>query len=119
MDYILIIGAKSDIAKALAKKYAENGYNLILASRNSSDLQNFGKDLEIRHDKKVICLDFDVVDFASHVDFYDSLESKPLGVISVVGYLGDQEKSQLDFEESKRITDTNYTGITSILNIAA
>ena len=31
---ILILGAKSKIAKALASLYAKNGYNLILAGRN-------------------------------------------------------------------------------------
>ena len=35
MKYILILGAKSDIAKAIAIKYANNGYNLYLASRKS------------------------------------------------------------------------------------
>ena len=34
MNYVLIIGAKSDIAKAVARKYAENGYHLYLASRS-------------------------------------------------------------------------------------
>ena len=27
MSYVLILGAKSDIAKAVARKYAENGYD--------------------------------------------------------------------------------------------
>ena len=51
MDYILILGAKSDIAKALAKKYAENGYNLYLAARKSSDLENFTKKINPINEK--------------------------------------------------------------------
>lgn len=117
MEYVLIIGAKSDIAKAVAKKYAENGYNLYLAARNSSELQKFANDIKIRNEKEVICLEFDVLDYASHQNFYDSLAEKPVGVISVVGYLGEQEKAQNDFEESQRIINTNYTGIVSLLNI--
>ena len=117
MEYALIIGAKSDIAKAVAKKYAENGYNLYLAARNSSELQKFANDIKIRNEKEVICLEFDVLDYASHQNFYDSLAEKPVGVISVVGYLGEQEKAQNDFEESQRIINTNYTGIVSLLNI--
>ena len=35
---ILIIGAKSDIALAVAKKFASKGFNLQLAARNSSEL---------------------------------------------------------------------------------
>lgn len=117
MEYILIIGAKSDIAKAIAKKYAENGYNLYLASRESNELQNFANDLNIRNQKDIICLDFDVLDYASHQNFYNTLAEKPTGVIVVVGYLGEQEKAQNDFEEAQKIIDTNYTGVVSILNI--
>ena len=119
MEYVLIIGAKSDIAKAVAKKYAENGYNLYLAARNSDELQNFANDIKIRNEKEVICIDFDVLDYASHQNFYDSLAEKPIGVISVVGYLGEQEKAQNDFEETQKIIDTNYLGVVSIINIVA
>ena len=49
----------------------------------------------------------------------NKLEEKPLGVISAVGYLGDQEKAQTNFEEAKKIIDTNYTGIVSLFNIIA
>ena len=119
MDYILIIGAKSDIAKAVAKKYDENGYNLYLAARKSSELQNFANDIKIRNQKDVKYIDFDVLDYKSHQNFYNSLEEKPIGVISVVGYLGEQERAQNDFEEAQKIMDTNYTGVVSILNIVA
>ena len=41
MSYVLIIGAKSDIAKATAREYAKNGYDLYLAARNVSELEEF------------------------------------------------------------------------------
>jgi short-subunit dehydrogenase len=119
MEYILIIGAKSDIAKAIAKKYAENGYNLYLAARKSNELQDFASDIKIRNQRDVKCLDIDILDYKSHQNFYNSLAEKPIGVISVVGYLGDQEKAQNDFEEAKKIMDTNFTGVVSILNVVA
>ena len=119
MDYILIIGAKSDIAKAIARKYAENGYNLYFASRNSDELNGFSKDIQIRTQKDVKCFELDILDYNSHQSFYDKLKEKPIGVISVVGYLGEQEKAQNDFEEANKIMNTNYTGVVSILNIVA
>ena len=45
---ILIIGAKSDIALAVAKKFASKGYNLQLAARNSSELEVIVSDLKIQ-----------------------------------------------------------------------
>ena len=119
MRYVLIVGAKSDIAKAIAKKYAENRFNLYLAARNSGELESFANDLFIRNDIKVNIIELDVLNFASHQSIYDSLIEKPIGVISVAGYLGEQEQAQNNFNELERIINTNYTGIVSLLNIIA
>ncbi|MBT8185487.1 MAG: SDR family oxidoreductase [Eudoraea sp.] len=117
--YILVIGAKSDIAKAVARKYAEQGFNLYLAARNSDTLEEFAADLRIRMDCEVATLELDILDYKSHQLFYDSLKEKPVGVISAVGYLGDQEKAEKDFMEASRQIDTNFTGIVSFFNIVA
>lgn len=119
MGYLLIIGAKSDIAKAVAKKYVENGFDLYLASRNSDELYDFANDIQIRTQKEVKCFHLDILNYASHQSFYDELKEKPIGVISVVGYLGEQEKAEKDFGEAQKIMNTNYIGIVSILNIIA
>jgi len=119
MSYVLIIGAKSDIAKATAREYAKNGYDLYLAARNSEELEEFAQDVITRTQKEVKLLELDILEYKSHQAFYDQLEEKPLGVISAVGYLGEQEKAQSDFEEAQRIIDTNYTGVVSLFNIVA
>jgi short-subunit dehydrogenase len=119
MSYILIIGAKSDIAKAVARKYAKEGYDLYLAARGVDELEEFAQDVTIRSQRVVKLAELDILDHQSHQAFYDKLEEKPLGVISAIGYLGEQEKAQLDFSEAQRIIDTNYTGIVSLFNIIA
>ena len=119
MSDILIIGAKSDIAKAIAKKYAKHGYNLYLAARNSSEMKEFSDDITIRTQKKVRLVDLDILDYKSHETFYNNLDEKPEGVISAIGYLGKQDKTNTDFHETQKIIDTNYTGIVSLFNIIA
>ena len=119
MSYVLIIGAKSDIAKATAKEYAKHGHNLYLAARNSNDLEEFANDIEVRTQRKVKLIELDILDYESHQDVFDNLDEKPLGVISAVGYLGDQDKAQTDFTEAQQIMNTNYTGIVSLINIIA
>lgn len=119
MKYILIAGAKSDIAKSIAKEYAENGYNLYLAARNCNDLTKFSNNFQIRYKIEIQCIELDILNFKSHNDFYENLNPKPDGVICAIGYLGKQEKSQNNFEEAKLIIDTNYTGCVSLLNIIA
>lgn len=119
MSYVLMIGAKSDIAKATAREYAKNGYDLYLAARNVNELEEFSQDIITRTQKRVKLVELDILDYESHQTFYDHLEEKPLGVISAIGYLGEQDKAQSDFNEAKKIMDTNYTGIVSLFNIIA
>lgn len=119
MSYILIIGAKSDIAKATAREYAKQGYDLYLAARNSDELKEFADDVTVRTQRVVNLVELDILDYKSHQVFYDNLQEKPLGVISTVGYLGEQEKAQVNFTEAQQIMDTNYTGVVSLFNIIA
>jgi decaprenylphospho-beta-D-erythro-pentofuranosid-2-ulose 2-reductase len=119
MSYVLIIGAKSDIAKATAREYAKHGYDLYLAARNVSELEEFANDVTVRTQRTIKILELDILNYESHPSFYGQLEEKPLGVISAVGYLGDQENAQSDFNEAKLIMDSNYTGVVSLFNIIA
>ena len=119
MSYVLIIGAKSDIAKATAREYARHGYDLYLAARNTGEMEAFANDITVRTQRTIKTLELDILDYESHQAFYAQLEEKPLGVISAVGYLGDQQKAQTDFQEAKLIVDTNYTGVISLFNIIA
>lgn len=119
MSYLLIVGAKSDIAKAVAREYAKQGYDLYLAGREIHDLAEFANDLVVRYQITTQTIELDILNYQSHSDFYAHLTEKPLGVVCAVGYLGEQEKSQVDFTETQRILDSNYTGVVSLLNIIA
>jgi len=120
MSSILIIGAKSDIAAAVAREYASHGYDIYLAGRGKEELDILAKDLELRHQGiSAKAVELDILDFNSHKSFYENLPTKIDGVVSAVGYLGDQIKAQKEFDEAKMIIDTNYTGVVSILNIIA
>ena len=119
MGYLLIVGAKSDIARALAHTYAKAGYDLYLAARNIESLESVVNDLIIRYQVNIIPLELDILDYYSHEKFYSSIEVKPAGVIFVVGYLGDPQKAETDFEEALKIMATNYVGCVSLLNIIA
>jgi len=119
MKQLLILGATSDVAKALAHQFAGQGYNITLAARNSERLADVVTDIEIRHSVQAAAVEFDALDFGGHAAFYNSLTPKPDVVISVFGYLGNQETAQTDFAEAQQIVNTNYTGAVSILNVVA
>ncbi len=119
MKNVLILGATSDMAQAIAKKYAAEGWSLSLAARNLEQLESIAGDLRVRSNADIQTLVFDAVDFSNHQCFYDALEVKPDVVICVFGYMGDQALARTDFDEVRRTIDVNYTGAVSILNVVA
>ncbi len=66
MGYVLVIGAKSDIAKAIAQVYAKNKHDLYLAARNSRVLKDLAEDTKIRNNVNVQLKEFNIIDFHTH-----------------------------------------------------
>ena len=117
--WLLVLGANSDMAIATAKRYAQAGYNLYLASRNLEECEKIAADIRLRYQIEVQALPFDAQDFKTHEDFYADLVVKPQGVVLAFGFMADQQAAQKDFALAKAMIDTNYTGAVSILEIIA
>jgi len=116
MKHLLLLGAKSDIAKALAKEYASHGYHLIFAGRQIQELSDFANELQLKYNVSVELIHFDVLDFNSHPSFFNDLSTKPNGVICCVGYLGNQDLAMQNPKESLLILNTNFIGCVTILD---
>jgi decaprenylphospho-beta-D-erythro-pentofuranosid-2-ulose 2-reductase len=119
MPSILILGAMSDVAQAIAHEYAKHGYDIVLAARKKERLEPLQKDLEIRYTVKAFAVEFDALDFASHASFYKNLPQEVSVAACVFGYLGDTQKGLTDWKEAEQILHINYTGAVSILNVIA
>lgn len=118
-ENVLILGATSDMAVAMARQLAKEGYSLTLAGRSMERLSMLEGDLRVRFKVMVSSVLLDARDFHSHEAFYASLPEKPDIVICVIGVLGDQEVAQREWEHCHEIIDANYTGAVSILNVVA
>lgn len=116
---VLLLGATSDIARALAAKFASEKYSVTLAARDHQRLEIMAADLHIRYKVPVYNVFFDALDFRSHEQFYQALPQIPDVVICVFGLLGDQLRGQEDWKECALILDSNYTGAVSVLNVVA
>lgn len=116
---ILILGAKSDIATALAHEYARNGHSLYLAARDKNSLTAEISDLQIRYNISAKAYDFDAIDYESHSKFYQQLDPKPDIAISVFGVMYDQKTAENDWSLAKNTLEVNYIGAVSILEIVA
>jgi decaprenylphospho-beta-D-erythro-pentofuranosid-2-ulose 2-reductase len=116
---VLILGATSDMAIAVARKFATEGYDITLAARSLEKLKPIESDIKIRHNAIVNAVVFDALNFESHQSFYDGLKNKPEIVICVFGLLGEQHEAQVNWKECINIINSNYTGAVSILNVVA
>ena len=112
---ILIIGAKSDIAIAVAHKFASEGYNLQLAARNSSELNSTVNDLKIRYEISISTYELDILKYENFTDFINSLECLPDIALCAVGILGDQTDDEKSLSNSVLVMRTNYEGPSLIL----
>jgi short-subunit dehydrogenase len=118
-ENVLILGATSDMAVAIARQLAHEGYSITLAARSTERLTAMGGDLRVRFKAMVSTVYFDALDFKSHETFYNSLSEKPDIVICVFGLLGDQANAENNWQHCAEIIHSNYTGAVSILNIVA
>ena len=116
MSTILILGATSDMAVAIARKMAENRNNIQLAARQANRLQALQSDISVRYGVSCTSYEFDATDFSSHIQFYNGLSPKPDVTICVFGYMSDNTVAG---NEAAKMINSNYTGAVSILNIVA
>ena len=72
MPTVLILGATSDIGIALAKKWALNKFDVILAARRPELLDALESDIRVRYGVNCTSRVFDAVEYDSHRHFFDS-----------------------------------------------
>jgi short-subunit dehydrogenase len=123
MPSVLILGATSAIASALAKEFAAHKFDVILGGRDREELSALASDLSLRYGVRSSVLSFDALETQTHASilrsFLSAAGNSLEGVVVCMGYLGDQAKGQTDWEEARRILGTNFTGCVSALNILA
>ena len=120
---ILILGATSPIARALAGEFArEDEADLYLAARDPVEGNRIAEDMRVRTGRAVQSGTFDALDFNSHPEFVrGAIEAMGGldGVVVAFGTLGDETTAQSDPAEALRTIHQNYTGAVSIMTLAA
>lgn len=116
---VLVLGAGSDIARAIAAELAGRGHPLMLAARDPARLEPDAADLGLRHRVEVTTHRFDALEVEGHDAFLDALPEMPAIVVCAVGLLGDQEADSADPAAARRVIETNLTGPALALEAAA
>lgn len=112
---VLILGAASGIARAVARSFAEAGHPIQLAARNSARLQDDAADLRTRFGVPVTLHDFDALALDSHAAFVADLPALPEVAICAVGTMGEQGQSEADPQAAAHVMRSNFEGPASVL----
>ena len=112
---VLILGARSDIGKAVAHKFASLGHPVQLAARNAAALEVDKTDMELRHGVSVTLHEFDALETDTHEAFVEAFSQLPLIAVCAVGLMGQQAESERDIKAAIRVMRSNYEGPASIL----
>lgn len=116
---VLILGARSDIARALAAEFAREGHPVQLAARDPERLERDRADLALRSQGEITAHRFDALETDGFDAFLDALPAMPHIVVSAVGFMGDQDENAGDVDLTEKVIASNFTGPALILEAAA
>ena len=119
---VLVLGATSDIGRALALRLAQRDDHFLLAARDAEEGERSAADLRIRTGATATFAPFDATQLATHRDFIERAAATLGGLDGVIvcfGHLGEQAAAQADFAEAARIIELNFTAAVALLEPAA
>lgn len=119
---VLVAGATSTLARAVADRLAARGANLHLAARNADEAERNARDLRIRHRTEVSWSRYEATDPGSDVVVLDTAAKAMDGldvVLVAVGRLGDQQRAARDPDHLAALIEVNFTAVARLLTRAA
>lgn len=123
LDKILILGATSAIAEAVARRLAAEGASLALVARNGERLASLADDLRIRGARQIWQTTLDVNEIARHEGLIreaaSALGGEIEGILIAPGTLTDQKRAQDDTAYAISELQTNFTSLAAFINESA
>jgi short-subunit dehydrogenase len=108
---VIILGASSAIAEAVARRYAVGGARLGLVARDPARLEAIAADLKVRGAAAVAVRAKDLAAPAPS-GVLEALAREMGGADTVLiayGLLGDQSEAETDLDAARRLLDVNFT----------
>jgi decaprenylphospho-beta-D-erythro-pentofuranosid-2-ulose 2-reductase len=119
---LLILGATSAIAQAVARNFAKDRAEILLVGRNRVRLDAIRNDLLVHGARRAEVLEADLADLGRHASLLDEAADVLGGMDAVLiahGTLGSQERSQADVDVMLQEMTTNALSYMSLLTLLA
>jgi len=116
---VLILGARSDIARATARAFAAAGHPIQMAARNAETLAADQADLQTRFGIDVTLHEFDALDTDGHDTFVEALPALPQIAVCAIGVMGDQTENEDDVGAARTVLRSNFEGPALMLGVLA
>jgi decaprenylphospho-beta-D-erythro-pentofuranosid-2-ulose 2-reductase len=114
-SWVVVLGATSPIARAVAGELAARGHRIILAGRDAGELERNAADLAIRHGGEVATIGYDARDAGAARKLHAAVDARTAGslegVVAAVGMLGDAERAATDPGYAVEMIHANFTGM--------
>lgn len=114
----VVLGASSSIGRAFARQAAARGADILLAGRDTDDLQRLAADVALRAGRETDVIYFDAQATGQHEEFVDRCAGRDgtINIMLLFGTMPDQEATDADFELARQSIEVNYLGAVSVLN---
>ncbi len=119
----ILVGASSGIGAALARRLADEGYQVALLARRAEMLENLTNEINLKHgETRVLYYVHDVMDYESIPQLFRQVIADLGGLDTFIYNTGVSHMVGLkkyDFERDRQTTEVNYIGALAWLNPVA
>lgn len=115
---VLILGGRSDMGLAIARRFAAGGHPIQLAARGAQTLDADRADISLRHGVAATLHEYDAL-AADPETWIDSLPELPGVVVCAIGHMGEQTASEVDPAQAALVMRSNYEAPALILGAFA
>lgn len=113
----LITGATTGIGHALARCFAENGYNLVIVARSQEELDSTAQEIKEEFHKDVFPIAIDLFNPNSAKDIYNQVKSKNIQIDVLVNDAGQGQWGkfwEVDIERHLEVVQLNICSLISL-----
>lgn len=114
-----MLGGTSDIGLAVARRFAREKFQVVLAGRSLPTLDREAKDISIRFDVNAYAIQFDALEKGSAQALLAALTETPNVVLCAIGLMRDSDVDSWDEVEEALIMRTNLEAPSLALGLLA